>query len=199
MAIVIRQLSKSYNDIPVFQDVELHLEDGGIYCLLAPSGAGKTTLFRILMGLERADRGWIQGLPEGPVATVFQEDRLCPSLTAQKNIQLVQPVITGDALRHELKRLLPEDSLDKPVSEFSGGMRRRVALMRALLAPGQWLVMDEPFTGLDEETREVAMEYVLSRRNGRTLLFTTHHVEEADRLGATRILWQEQEKRWNMS
>ena len=189
MPIEIQKLSKSYNGIPVFQNVDLHLEEGGIYCLMAPSGAGKTTLFRILMGLEKPDSGQITGLPTGPVAAVFQEDRLCPALTAQKNIQLIHPVITGETLRQELLQLLPEDSLDRPVSEFSGGMRRRVALIRAMLAPGQLLLMDEPFTGLDEDTREVAMEYVLAHRRGRTLLFTTHHVEEAERLGATRLRW----------
>ena len=189
MAITIQKLSKSYNGIPVFQNVDLQLEEGRIYCLMAPSGAGKTTLFRILMGLEKPDSGSVTGLPTGPVAAVFQEDRLCPALTAQKNIQLVHPVMAGEKLRQELLQLLPEDSLDKPVSEFSGGMRRRVALMRAMLAPGQFLLMDEPFTGLDEDTREAAMEYVLAHRRGRTLLFTTHHAEEAERLGATRIRW----------
>ncbi len=199
MPITIEKLSKSYNGMPVFKDVELQLEDGGIYCLLAPSGAGKTTLFRILMGLERPDSGQITGLPERPVAAVFQEDRLCPALTAQKNIQLVHPVVTGEELRRELEMLLPMDSLDKPVLEFSGGMRRRVSLMRAMLAPGQLLLMDEPFTGLDEDTREAAMEYVLTHRRGRTLLFTTHHMEEAERLGAVCILWQEQKKNWKIS
>ena len=189
MAITIQKLSKSYNGIPVFQNVDLQLEEGGIYCLMAPSGAGKTTLFRILMGLEKPDSGLVTGFPTGPVAAVFQEDRLCPALSAQKNIQLVHPVITGENLRQELLQLLPEDSLEKPVSEFSGGMRRRVALLRAMLAPGQLLLMDEPFTGLDEDTREAAMEYVLAHRRGRTMLFTTHHVEEAERLGATRLQW----------
>ena len=199
MLIIIQKLSKSYNGMPVFQNVDLQLEEGGIYCLLAPSGAGKTTLFRILMGLEQADEGKIFGLPAGPVAVVFQEDRLCPSLTAQKNIQMVHPVITGEELRQELLALLPEESLDKPVCEFSGGMRRRVALMRAMLAPGQLLLMDEPFTGLDEDTRESAMEYVLTHRRERTLLFTTHHVEEAIRLGATLIQWQERERNWKVT
>ena len=199
MPIEIQRLSKSYNSTLVFQNVDLQLEDGGIYCLLAPSGAGKTTLFRILMGLEQPDSGRITGLPAGPVAAVFQEDRLCPGLTAEKNIQMIRPSVTGEALRRELLTLLPADSLNKPVREFSGGMRRRVALMRAMLAPGQLLLMDEPFTGLDEDTREAAMEYVLARRRGRTLLFTTHHVEEAERLGATCILWQEQEKNWTIS
>ena len=95
MTMDIRNLSKSYNGIPVFQNVDLQLEEGGIYCLLAPSGAGKTTLFRILMGLETADGGQITGIPKGPVAAVFQEDRLCQGLTAQKNIQLIRPVVTG--------------------------------------------------------------------------------------------------------
>ncbi len=198
MPITIQKLSKSYNGTPVFRDVDLLLEDGGIYCLLAPSGAGKTTLFRILMGLERQDSGQVAGLPTGPVAAVFQEDRLCPGLSAEKNIQLVHPICDEKELHRHLRQLLPEDSLRKPVSEYSGGMRRRVALMRAVLSPGELLLMDEPFTGLDEETREAAMEYVLENRHGRTLIFTTHHVEEAQRLGAQRVLWQESERNWRL-
>ena len=198
MAIEIQGLSKSYDGVTVFQNVDLRLEEGGIYCLLAPSGAGKTTLFRILMGLEKPDSGHVLGLPQGAVAAVFQEDRLCQALTARKNIQLVHPVLTGEELQQELRRLLPEDSLDKPVSEFSGGMRRRVALMRALMAPGLLLLMDEPFNGLDEVTRKTAIDYVLEHRRGRTLLFTTHHVEEARQLGARMIRWQESEKCWIM-
>lgn len=194
----IRNLTKSYGDQVIFSNLTLTLEDGGIYCLMAPSGKGKTTLFRILMGLEQADSGSFSGFREAGIAPVFQEDRLVPGLGAEKNIRLVNPSCTVEELRGELLLLLPEDSLKKPVSEFSGGMRRRVALMRALLSKGKVLLFDEPFTGLDEETRKLAMDYVLKRRNGRTLIFTTHHPEEASILGAKLILWDEEKCGWSL-
>lgn len=194
MPLHIQNIRKSYNGIPVLQDLTLDLEDGGIYCLMAPSGAGKTTLLRILMGLETADSGRIyyedaagREIPAPAAAAVFQEDRLCPGLSAGKNIQLVHPGCTEEELRRELLALLPADSLKKPVSEFSGGMRRRVSLLRAMLSDGQLLLMDEPFNGLDAETKEQAIQYVLSRRRGRTLLFTTHLEEECEALQAVRL------------
>jgi len=195
----IRNLNKSYGGTVVFRHVDLELEKGGIYCLMAPSGAGKTTLLRILMGLERADSGEIIPDPgtEG-VAAVFQEDRLCPGLGVEKNILLVNPVCTGARLREEVLRLLPEDCLGKPVFEFSGGMRRRAALLRALLSRGGLLLLDEPFGGLDEAVRRASIDYVKEKRCGRTLLLATHHVEEAEALGARRILWQTEEQSWKL-
>lgn len=208
MSLRICGLSKSYQGIPVFQNVNLELEDGGVYCLTAPSGAGKTTLLRILMGLETADSGTVIYAPEGAfaektpvsrrISAVFQEDRLCPGLSAAKNIRLVQPAGSEEELRRELLKLLPEESLEKPVSRYSGGMRRRVSLIRAMMADGRLLLFDEPFNGLDEETKEAAIAYVRDRRDGRLLLFTTHLPEEAQALNARRILWREEEKNWRL-
>ena len=149
--VTVRDLTKSYGDSLVLDHVSLDLESGCPCCLMAPSGAGKTTLFRILMGLETADSGTIEGLEGRSFSAVFQEDRLLEGYTALQNIRFV----TGRGYpAHELtaiiKHLLPEDSLKKPVSEFSGGMKRRVAILRAILAPSEIILMDEPFTGLDE-------------------------------------------------
>lgn len=196
MALIIRNLSKSYHGVTVFQNVNLELEDGGVYCLMAPSGAGKTTLLRILMGLEQADAGTVSGISRGQVGAVFQEDRLCQELGAIKNVRLIRPACSETQIRRELSELLPYDSLEKPVSQYSGGMRRRVALVRAMVSAGPVLLMDEPFNGLDPETKEAAIRYVQSRRNGRTLLFSTHQAGEAEALMARRLLWQEEEKTW---
>ncbi len=179
MPLHIRHLSKSYHRIPVFQNVSLTLEDGGVYCLMAPSGCGKTTLLRILMGLEAPDAGSVEGLKNRQISAVFQEDRLCPHLNAAGNIRLVNPACSDAELTQELLTLLPADSLTRPVSSFSGGMRRRVSLLRAMLAKGEILLFDEPFNGLDEQNRQDAINYVQKKRNNRTLLFTTHHMEEA--------------------
>ena len=121
--VTVRDLTKSYGDSLVLDHVSLDLESGCPCCLMAPSGAGKTTLFRILMGLETADSGTIEGLEGRSFSAVFQEDRLLEGYTALQNIRFV----TGRWYpAHELtaiiKHLLPEDSLKKPVSEFSGGL-----------------------------------------------------------------------------
>ena len=155
--VTVRNLTKSYGDSLVLDHVSLDLESGCPCCLMAPSGAGKTTLFRILMGLETADSGTIEGLEGRSFSAVFQEDRLLEGYTALQNIRFV----TGRWYpAHELtaiiKHLLPEDSLKKPVSEFSGGMKRRLSLLRALLVPFDLLILDEPFNGLDSENRKKA-------------------------------------------
>lgn len=192
----IHHLSKSYGGVPVFRHVDLSLEDGGVYCLMAPSGSGKTTLLRILMGLEQPDEGTVECRPARRTAAVFQEDRLCPDLDAAGNILLVDPVCSGAALRRELLALLPGESLNRPVSAFSGGMRRRVSLLRAMLSPGELLLFDEPFNGLDGQNRQAAMDYVREKRQGRTLLFTTHHEEEARALNARCFLWDPTARNW---
>ncbi len=197
MPLHIRHLSKSYHRIPVFQNVSLTLEDGGVYCLMAPSGCGKTTLLRILMGLEAPDAGSVEGLKNRQISAVFQEDRLCPHLNAAGNIRLVNPACSDAELTQELLTLLPADSLTRPVSSFSGGMRRRVSLLRAMLAKGEILLFDEPFNGLDEQNRQDAINYVQKKRNNRTLLFTTHHMEEARALKASCFGWDKYALSWH--
>ena len=183
--IIVRDLTKSYGDSLVLDHVSLNLESGCPCCLMAPSGSGKTTLFRILMGLETADSGTIEGLEGRSFSAVFQEDRLLEGYTALQNIRFV----TGRGYpAHELtaiiKHLLPEDSLKKPVSEFSGGMKRRLSLLRALLVPFDLLILDEPFNGLDSENRKKAAALVRNRAQDKILLFAAHTKEDAALLGA---------------
>lgn len=196
MAIRVDHLSKSYDRLPVFRNVSLELAEGGVYCLTAPSGAGKTTLLRILMGLEMPDAGTVDGLSNRQIAAVFQEDRLCPHLDAAGNIRLVNPLCSDAELRQELLTLLPAESLAKPAASFSGGMRRRVSLLRAMQSRGEILLFDEPFNGLDEQIRQEAICYVQKRRNNRTLLFTTHHMEEARTLKASCFVWDKDALTW---
>ena len=149
---------------------------------MGPSGGGKTTLLRKILGLETPDEGVISGVPERKAA-VFQEDRLCPGVSPVENVLLV----TGKEKEAEARSLLTElglgDSLDLPCAELSGGMRRRAAIARALLAEGELLTLDEPFKGLDEQNRRAAAALVLRHRRGRTLLYVTHEREEAALLG----------------
>lgn len=123
--------------------------------LWAPSGWGKTTLLRILMGLEAPTSGRVEGV--GRVGTVFQEDRLCPQLTAEENVALVltaeqYKVKTQykEQIRDDLIQLgLDDEALALPARKLSGGQKRRTALLRALWAESDALLLDEPFTGMD--------------------------------------------------
>ncbi len=161
------------------------------------SGSGKTTWLRLLMGLEQPDREEGRTPEErqrpdaGPMcaaAPVFQEDRLCMAQSAVDNVRMVCAPENAGRIREALLCLLPEEALDRPVSELSGGMRRRVAVARAVLSGGGVLLMDEPFTGLDEENKEKLAAFILARQGGRTLLFTVHGEREAGLLAPDKIL-----------
>ena len=186
--IVIRNLCKSFAGKPVLRDFSAVLPVGQVTGLMAPSGAGKTTLLRILMGLERPDGGTIDGLAGLRLSAVFQEDRLCEAFTPVENLQMVTGrALSGEQIRGELSRLLAvglAGCLRQPARELSGGMRRRVAILRALLAEYDLLFLDEPFKGLDRETKETVMADTRRRCAGRTVLLVTHDVAELDAMGA---------------
>lgn len=185
MSIIITDLCKTFDDNEVLKNVNITLKDNSIYCLMGSSGIGKTTLLRILMGLERADSGSVSGIDTKSISCMFQEDRLIPYLSAIDNVRIVlHGKNNRDEIRNNLLSILPDDSLDIPVSSLSGGMKRRVALARALSYPGKLIILDEPFTGLDKDTKLNVIDYILKMRNNRTLLITTHGTDDANLLGA---------------
>lgn len=110
---------------------------------------------------------------------IFQEDRLCENVGALSNLRLCAPSLSKKEGEKRLAELGLGDSLHQPVREFSGGMKRRVAILRALCAEYDLLLADEPFKGLDEETRLRTMEYFRAQTRGKTVLLVTHEEEEA--------------------
>lgn len=121
-------------------------------------------------------------------SAVFQEDRLCEAFTPVENVMMVTGRLFSQAqVRAELARLLPEESLSRPAATLSGGMKRRTAICRALLAPYDVLLMDEPFTGLDDDTRQTVISYILEKSAGRMVLISTHQEEDVTFLGAELI------------
>lgn len=174
-------LTKRYGDRLVLQDLSARFPAGQCTCIMGPSGCGKTTLLRLVLGLEQPDSGTICG-PSGPVSAVFQENRLFPSFSALSNAALVLPRSDRDQAAAHLTALGLGGSLTMPVSSLSGGMKRRVAIARAVLAPGELLVLDEPFTGLDRDTKALVLEYLRTNTKGRTLLLVTHDPDERDAL-----------------
>ena len=204
--IQISNINKSFQDLSVLQNYSLVMEKGQRYLLMAPSGTGKTTFLRILTGLDNADDGEITGMPVS-VGMVFQEDRLCEEYDAICNIMLGMGKGKGSVVgidkesgvygkgraqivefvRKEAAKILPEDCLTKPVRELSGGMRRRVALLRAVLSTSEMLILDEPFAGLDEENRVRSAAYLLDHLSGRTLFVTTHREDDAELLQGVKV------------
>lgn len=166
----------SYGEKEIFGDYSLLLKSGEAYLLTGPSGCGKTTLLHLLTGLLKPGGGTVtEGVRFG---TVFQENRLLPGYSAVENLRFACPGHSQHSVKAFLGEILPEDCIQAPVESLSGGMARRVAIARALLSASDVLVMDEPFTGLDEGTLETVLEFVKKYRNGRTLLVSTHHPDE---------------------
>ena len=184
MEIAVKHLCKSFGGRTVLRDLTF-TAGPGITAVMAPSGTGKTTLLRILLGLERPDSGTVEGLAGKRLTAVFQEDRLLEHLSAEGNLRFVLGrVYDPAAARALLDRLGLPDTGAQPVREFSGGMKRRLALARALLAPFDALALDEPFTGLDPDTKQQAARMINKYTAGKLLLFSTHSQEDAALLGA---------------
>ena len=179
----LQHLTKQFGAAPLFTD--LCMEVDAPVVLWAPSGWGKTTLLRILMGLETPTSGAVQGV--GKVSAVFQEDRLCPQLTAVENVALVLPG-PMDQYKKQIEKDFQQLGLDNaalslPARKLSGGQKRRAALLRALWAESDTLLLDEPFTGMDPETMKKAAALLKARCQDRNVLLATHDREAIEALG----------------
>lgn len=173
-------LSKSYGDKVIFSNFNFCFPTRGTVCILGPSGRGKTTLLRLIAGLERPDSG--QVLCDSQPAMVFQEDRLLPYCSASENIACV---LTGKrasrlARSGELLRQVRLAGNEKtPVSDLSGGMKRRVSLARALAVCPEILLLDEPFTGLDQDTHAAMLSLIVDYAREHLVLCVTHDARDA--------------------
>lgn len=180
----IHELSKSFENKILFSKQNLTFEHGKIHSITGPSGCGKTTLLRIIAGLESYDSGQITGVPSD-ISMVFQSDLLCDSFSALDNVKLV---LRNASAIENAKELLTTLGLDpnskQPVQTYSGGMRRRVSLARALAVPFDLLLLDEPFEGLDAKSREKAIQLLLQVAANKTILLVSHNPEDAKDLQA---------------
>ncbi|NLW70535.1 MAG: ABC transporter ATP-binding protein [Eubacteriaceae bacterium] len=181
--IIIDSLYFNYGDRVIFENYNAVISQNVTTVLMGPSGAGKTTLINLLMGLEIPVSGSIKGVPKRKSA-VFQEDRLFEGFSAMANIRAAAGKYADNSrIEQVLDALGIGDEKNKSVSEFSGGMRRRVAIARALCASADIVFMDEPFKGLDEGNKKTVMEYVKAQCLSRTLIIVTHDKEEAAFMG----------------
>lgn len=173
MELVVTDLKKSYDGRPVLDGLSF-TAPVGLTRIAGNSGIGKTTLLRILLGLERADSG-TSAPKDLRWAAVFQEDRLLEHLDAAGNLRFaLGAAYDGQEAARLLEELGIGDVGEKKVRDYSGGMKRRLALARALLAPCDALALDEPFTGLDAGNRDIALSCILRAAEKRIVLLAAH-------------------------
>ncbi len=187
MDIQLHNISKSFEGKSILKNLNVTFPEGRMSCLMGVSGVGKTTVVNIIMGLIKPDSGEVTGTKQKKVAAVFQEDRLIEHWDAVKNVGLVcGKTVAEELIVQELNKvgIGITDCRNKAVKAFSGGMRRRVALVRAVLAKSDIIIMDEPFKGLDEGLKNQVIEYVRENTKGKTVIVVTHDREEVSRLGA---------------
>ena len=188
MDLILTDISKAYGENQVLEHISLAFPQGSRTCVMAPSGRGKTTLLRIILGLTKPDSGAVTGRPT-KTAAVFQEDRLCGDLTVGANLRMVCGKTKKDPeIQAVLAALGIGETLDLPAAQLSGGMARRAALARALLAAPELLILDEPFTGLDPAAREASAAAIRETCPGATILLVTHRKEDAALIGAAGIV-----------
>ncbi len=181
--LTIEHLTKQFGEKTLFRDLCLTVDGPAV--LWAPSGWGKTTLLRILMGLDTPTAGRVRGV--GRAAAVFQEDRFCPQLTALQNVTLVLPGSEKqykEQIGADFQQLgIDTAALALPAARLSGGQKRRTALLRALWAPSDTLLLDEPFTGMDPDTLAAAAALLRTRCGTKPVLLATHDREAIRLLG----------------
>lgn len=184
--IKLENICKSYDEKTVLDNIMAEFPDDSITCIMGESGAGKTTLVRIIAGLENADRGTVSGA--GVVSFDFQEDRLINDISAADNIMLVldkndfgghDKKTMRKIINENLAEVLKDYSSDKSTGTYSGGMKRRVCLVRAMMKKSDTVILDEPFSGMDEETKILAAEYIKKHRDGRICIVVTHEKSDS--------------------
>ena len=171
-------VTAGYPGKTVLRNLSFSLPEKGAVAVMAPSGYGKTTLLRVLAGLLKPESGTVSGLENKRIAFLFQEDRLLPWLTAEKNVSIVSD---GEKTWFWLNEMEIEDPGIFP-HEMSGGMQRRAALARAMAFGGDMLLLDEPFKGLDEALRariaaRIKDQFPLT-------VLSVHDQQEAELMGA---------------
>ncbi len=179
--IELKNICVSFGEKQVLQDFSHTFASGSVTCVMGPSGCGKTTLLNVLIGTVAHQSGSVTGMPK-KVACVFQEDRLCEDFSALSNAKIASS-FSKEEVVHCLERLGITE-IDTKVSQFSGGMKRRVAIARAICADCDVILLDEAFKGLDVASKENAIGVLLEYSKNKTVIAVTHDTEEAHLLSA---------------
>lgn len=177
----------SYGEHEILRNFNLTVRNGQCVCLKSPSGGGKTTVFRLITGLETPQSGEITAPKR--LAVVFQEDRLIEGLSLKRNVLLPLDKSSYGYAVELLKKFGLGEFLNTPVKNLSGGMKRRAAIVRALSFGGDALLLDEPFNGIDSENKKIIADTIHTDvlDKGIPVLLSTHIPADADLLGAKTV------------
>lgn len=179
--ILFKDISKLYGNKIVLKNFNIDIREGQTTFVLGKSGSGKTTFSKIVLGLEKIDAGEISGLDGKKISVVFQEDRLMENMTIGSNFKMtVDSHINRKQIVEKMEKIGLFQPLETKISELSGGMKRRISILRAFLIEFDLIVMDEPFRGLDEETKEKVMNFVIQNIKGKTAIIITHNKDEVE-------------------
>jgi len=190
MSLTLDKISKSLGDRLILDQFSIKFKPGSITCLFGPSGCGKTTLLNLIGGIFPVDRGIISGFSEERISYIFQDTRILPWKTVLENV--VFPLIDQMPYEHAVetaKKFIRLVGLEKEdqlfPSQLSGGMKQRVSIARAFAFPGSLILMDEAFQSLDNNLKYNILDSFLEiwKEDGRTVIFVTHDIDEAIRLG----------------
>ena len=168
-----KNVTKSF-DKKIVDNLSFEIKDGQRYGIYGKSGIGKSTIIKLILGLENSDRGNIYS-DFKKASVIFQEDRLIDELSAFDNLKIVKN--DQDLITKTLKALNISET-NKPISKFSGGMKRRVAIARAIIFDGDILIMDEPFAGIDDDNKAQAISLIKDRFKDRTTILVSHNKED---------------------
>lgn len=170
----LENITKSFNGKEIISDFTRDIPDGKITYIMGASGIGKTTLLRIIAGLDTDFSGNIE--KSGKIAYVFQEPRLFPALTVKENVEIVGG--TNDS--KDILSMLELDGCEKMMpNELSGGMKMRLSIARALYSDADIYLMDEPFSALDDETKNRIVPKIFAFLKGKTVIIVSHSLDEA--------------------
>ena len=183
--LVFEHVHMAYGDKTIFSDLSLSFASPGQYAILGPSGRGKTTLLRLIAGLEKPQSGQIHLPQDVRICFCFQEDRLLPWKTVLENVTLAAKS-TEDARCWLAQVGLSAEENSYPAS-LSGGMKRRASLARALAYDAPILLMDEPFRALDEQTHAQMLALIRNAAKDKLLILVTHDETDADGMQIVRI------------
>ncbi|WP_462410994.1 ABC transporter ATP-binding protein [Neobacillus sp. Marseille-QA0830] len=196
-AIRVEQVSKNYNKKPVLSGIDLTIETGQLFGLIGPSGAGKTTLVKMIVGMEKTDSGTVHVLNEKMphlamlqnIGYMAQSDALYTELTGEENLKFFASLYKlkkeqqKQRIAYAAGLVNLTGDLKKRVAAYSGGMKRRLSLAIALIQDPKILILDEPTVGIDPELKLSIWNELLRLKNeeGKTIIVTTHVMDEAER------------------